>query len=157
MIAPDLFRPTAMPAITLWQPYASLVAVGAKRYETRHWTPPAHYIGIRIAIHAAVRRPTRADVAHEQARVIAALGEGWPEQVPYGAVLCTVLLTRCRTVSKRQEREVHFFDGGPVHEDDGFGDYAPRRKCWELTDLFTLPRPAPARGGQGWFTWQEAA
>lgn len=26
---------TTIPAITLWQPWASLIAVGAKRFETR--------------------------------------------------------------------------------------------------------------------------
>lgn len=29
-----------MRAITLWQPWASLVAVGAKKYETRSWPAP---------------------------------------------------------------------------------------------------------------------
>jgi hypothetical protein len=26
-----------MKAITLWQPWASLIAIGAKKYETRSW------------------------------------------------------------------------------------------------------------------------
>lgn len=42
-----------MKAISLWQPWASLVACGAKPYETRHWAPPRELIGQRIAIHAA--------------------------------------------------------------------------------------------------------
>jgi hypothetical protein len=39
-------------AISLWQPWASLVAIRAKQYETRHWT--TRYRG-KIAIHAAKR------------------------------------------------------------------------------------------------------
>lgn len=39
-----------MKAITLWQPWASLLACGAKHYETRSW--PTNYRG-PIAIHAA--------------------------------------------------------------------------------------------------------
>ena len=39
-----------MKAITLHQPWASLVAVGAKTVETRSWKPPC--IGERIAIQA---------------------------------------------------------------------------------------------------------
>lgn len=39
-----------MKAITIWQPWASLIACGAKRYETRSW--PTKYRG-PIAIHAA--------------------------------------------------------------------------------------------------------
>lgn len=42
-----------MKAISLWQPWASLIACGAKPFETRHWAPPGELIGQRIAIHAA--------------------------------------------------------------------------------------------------------
>ena len=42
-----------MKAISLWQPWASLIACGAKPYETRHWAPPRDLIGQTIAIHAA--------------------------------------------------------------------------------------------------------
>lgn len=42
-----------MKAISLWQPWASLIACGAKPFETRHWAPPRELIGTTIAIHAA--------------------------------------------------------------------------------------------------------
>ncbi len=42
-----------MRAISLWQPWASLIACGAKPYETRDWAPPRALIGQTIAIHAA--------------------------------------------------------------------------------------------------------
>lgn len=42
-----------MKAISLWQPWASLIACGEKPFETRHWAPPRELIGQRIAIHAA--------------------------------------------------------------------------------------------------------
>ena len=38
-----------MKAISLWQPWASLIAAGVKPYETRHWSPPRELIGQRIA------------------------------------------------------------------------------------------------------------
>lgn len=43
-----------MPVLTLWQPWASLVALGVKTIETRSWA--TKHRG-RIAIHAAGRRP----------------------------------------------------------------------------------------------------
>lgn len=43
-----------MKALTLWQPWASLIAVGAKTIETRGWA--TNYRG-PLAIHAAKRRP----------------------------------------------------------------------------------------------------
>jgi ribosomal protein S27E len=42
-----------MKAISLWQPWASLIACGAKPFETRSWAPPRGLIGQTIAIHAA--------------------------------------------------------------------------------------------------------
>lgn len=42
-----------MKAISLWQPYASLIAAGIKQFETRSWAPPKAMIGQTIAIHAA--------------------------------------------------------------------------------------------------------
>ena len=43
-----------MKAITILQPYASLIVAGAKQYETRSWDTP--YRGI-IAIHAGKNKP----------------------------------------------------------------------------------------------------
>jgi len=43
-----------MKAITLWQPWASLLATEAKQYETRSWA--TKYRGL-IAIHAAKKNP----------------------------------------------------------------------------------------------------
>jgi hypothetical protein len=44
--------------LTLWQPWASLCALGVKTIETRSWPAPKSLIGQRIGIHAAARRPT---------------------------------------------------------------------------------------------------
>ena len=41
-----------MKALSLWQPWASAIALGHKRIEPRHWT--TSYRGL-IAIHAAKR------------------------------------------------------------------------------------------------------
>lgn len=48
-----LWRHEGQPALTLWQPWASLVAAGVKTVETRHWS--TKYRGPLI-IHAAARR-----------------------------------------------------------------------------------------------------
>jgi len=39
-------------ALTLWQPWATLIALGHKDIENREWAPPQHLIGKRFAIHA---------------------------------------------------------------------------------------------------------
>lgn len=43
-------------ALTVWQPWANLIAAGHKPYEFRSWKPPAKMVGQRIAIHAGSRR-----------------------------------------------------------------------------------------------------
>lgn len=42
-------------ALTVYQPWASLIVIGAKPYEFRGWPAPLWLIGLRIVIHAAVR------------------------------------------------------------------------------------------------------
>lgn len=42
-----------MKAFSLWQPWASLVACGAKPFETRDYAPPRSMIGQPFAVHAA--------------------------------------------------------------------------------------------------------
>lgn len=44
-----------MKALTIWQPWATLIMIGAKPYEFRSWKPPAWLIGKRLAIHAGAR------------------------------------------------------------------------------------------------------
>ena len=60
MVTPPL--PAALPAITIWQPWASLIAANLKRYEFRAWAPPERLHWTTIALHAGVRRPSRQDV-----------------------------------------------------------------------------------------------
>lgn len=49
-----------MKALTIWNPWAVLIAHGEKRIETRHW--PTAYRG-QLAIHAGARRPTDAELS----------------------------------------------------------------------------------------------
>ncbi|KGT75815.1 hypothetical protein MA20_32000 [Bradyrhizobium japonicum] len=103
-----------MKAISLWQPWASLIAVGAKPFETRHWAPPRELIGKRIAIHAAKKvdkygRALAEDVCYGQekhggvelADKVSASIKNIPEHLlqtfgmallPVGCIVCTAKL-----------------------------------------------------------------
>ena len=86
-----------MKAITLHQPWASLIASGAKRIETRSWKPPDSLIGTEIAIHAGKRKfggDLACDLGFMNA-VDEALGAGWPQMMPYGAVSLPPSSMRC--------------------------------------------------------------
>ena len=86
-----------MYAISLWQPWASrLLRRAIKVQETRNWAPPKHLIGERIAIHAAKRKLTKAELRELPSMIhhdiSARYGHFWEEDVPYGAVVATVEL-----------------------------------------------------------------
>jgi activating signal cointegrator 1 len=85
----------ALTCISLWQPWASAVADGHKRFETRHYShrrlPGSPKAGDRIAVHAAKRVPTR-----EFQRIWddAPGTEGMCSALPRGAVVCVTTLVR---------------------------------------------------------------
>lgn len=133
-----------MRTISLWQPWATLIAIGAKQYETRSWS-----IGFRgeIAIHAA-RTGNELPVAKVQpfCDVLAAAGFTHPSMLPLGVVLCVAEVVDCVRVEQirdhlsRQER--------------AFGNYADGRYAWRFTNIRVLATPIPARGSQGIWDWK---
>ena len=62
-----------MKALTLYQPWASLIAIGAKQFETRSWPAPRTAIGDVVAIHAG-RKEDRS-FRWEDDEVLSILGE----------------------------------------------------------------------------------
>lgn len=149
------------PAITLWQPWASLVARGIKRFEARHWPPPARLVGRRIAIHAAARRvPRDFDPALAQA-VSEALGDlDWPHVLPFGAVVCSAVLAGAyriggRRTAGRADVDAAVPGSAPLAAIaiDSFGDYSRGRWAWALASVERIDPAVPAKGRQGWWRW----
>ena len=130
-----------MKALPLWQPWASLVAVGAKRVETRHWPAPPHLVGQRIAIHATKTRDWL-HLCREQPFLEFIHGD-----VPLGAIVATVVLDRCRQITAEGAADLEQ-DNWREH---AFGDYTPGRYAWVLRDVARLAEPVPFRGSQGMF------
>lgn len=127
-----------LPAITLWQPWACLIEIGAKPYETRSKPPPQRLIGQRIAIHAALRKPRVSDVDDVTFDAMCdAFGRcNWNHSMPLGVIVCTAILTSAHRV----EDVPH----------DEFGDYSPGRFAWKLEDVFPITPHIPAKGQQLW-------
>jgi activating signal cointegrator 1 len=135
-----------MKCLTIQQPWASLIAVGAKKFETRSW-PPNHRG--TLAIHAGLRR-----ARHERANgpvtraALAAAGIEDPEgQLPRGRVIA---VTRLVAVHRTE-------DVRPILGWDqlALGDYADGRFAWELELVRRLEEPVPARGRLGLWEWEE--
>jgi len=80
-----------MMAVTLWQPYASLIAAGVKRFETRSRRPPRSCIGsgVKLAIHAAKAEgmiPCQLQ-SHTVEAINRAVGSNWMA-LPRSRVMC---------------------------------------------------------------------
>ena len=145
-----------MRAITLWQPWASFIAIGIKPFETRGWQPPRGLIGKRIAIHAAKRRPPFEDRLWG--------GKYVDGELPLGAIVCTARLAGAYQCGRLTAEGRIAIIGGiydskslPLNtiECDEFGDYSEGRWAWWLTDIERLDPPIPASGKQGIWNWQE--
>ena len=154
-----------MKASTLWQPYASLISIKAKPFETRAYPPPVSYIGKRIAIHAAVRKVCLSDFDRDTLRAIdhALTSNGCDpaEFTPRGVVVCTGILAAAYQCGPMDEDGKVFVtrwlppgDDPIFIQSDPFGDYSPGRWAWLMTDVEPLAKPVPATGKQGWWTWE---
>jgi hypothetical protein len=148
-------------ALSLWQPWASLIAVGAKRVETRGWRTP--YRG-PLAIHAALRTVRADEIEPEMAD---ALSLSWPptkeqlRSIPLGAIVATCRLVEVYRLSRldadaiEDGRGLRLCPGRSYEVNVGsgsealFGNYAEGRFAWILADVKPLARPAPVRGARG--------
>jgi hypothetical protein len=121
-------------AISLYQPWASLIALGAKKFETRSW-----YTAYRgpLAIHAG-KNPNYLALVYDTPEFMNAFDGRPPESLPLGAFVCTCTLADCLQAE--------------TVPPDAFGDYAPGRWAWSLKDVLILPEPIHARGQQGFWT-----
>lgn len=150
-----------MKALSLWQPWASAIALGAKTIETRHWKTP--YRG-PIAIHAAQRRNRRELADIEQMPEFAAAFwdpcdkfRPFAEELPFGALVATANLVDIRPSDKFSIEELctaRMRVGAPEHLtwcECQMGNFNLGRFGWVLADIAPLIEPIPFKGGQGLF------
>ncbi len=147
-----------MKALTLHQPWASLIAHGVKSIETRDWPPPRRLIGQRIAIHAGRKREVSGNLHPESLRAVLDLyGVGWGDRIPLGAVVATALLMDARQV-RFQHYAGRVLASSPSYtgwvEPDPYGDFSTGRWLWFLMDVEPCNPPVPAVGHQGLWDWK---
>ncbi len=159
-----------MKAISLQQPWATLVAIGAKRIETRSWA--TKFRG-QLAIHASKSYPKQnQDLFWKTPFKLALTKPGKyniyisPLELPLGLVVATCRLVNCFKihVTRPEKRDgeivmTAFLEAGnSLIEVSGnelvFGDYTPGRYAWILEDVNPLPEPVPARGKLGLWEWE---
>jgi hypothetical protein len=140
-------------ALTLTQPWASLVMAGVKRIETRSWPVPLalRQPGARIVVHAS-KGWTSADrqfAADLMARGV--LPERWVTtargshhaDLPLGVALGTVRLDGMGTTTTI----VRVWELTDLERE--LGDYSLGRYGWLLADPEPFPEPVPCKGALG--------
>lgn len=131
-------------ALTISQPWASMIAAGIKWVENRHWDAPASCLGGMIAIHAGkgLQYLTKEEVSDYSTGAIIAtaklarcirIGD-----IRRGAIETPDVIVDRLSVTYRQLAE-HPFTGGTV--------------CWVLQDIQAI-EPIAYRGAQGLW-WAE--
>ncbi|GAA0390334.1 ASCH domain-containing protein [Paenibacillus motobuensis] len=154
-----------MKAITIIQPWATLIALGEKKFETRSWR--TNYRG-SLAIHAG-KKIDRGICEQEPFRSVLAKYGYTADNLPIGAVVAVANLTECCQIERLTDSDVeippvklHYSNGrvqgwfGYLKENKEliFGDYTDGRYAWELSDVQQLPEPIEAKGMQGLWNWE---
>ncbi len=149
-----------MKALTIHQPYASLIAAGAKSFETRSWEPSDAQlaIGDLLAIHAGVGghpdpyyNPSVV-CAMRSARLLPQ-GHDYPwvkdrdRILPLGSVVAVVRFLGAWSTS----------DALIMDHEMPLGDYSEGRFAWSLKLVVQLPEPIPAKGAQRLWNWTPPA
>lgn len=129
-----------MKALTLTQPHASLVAIGAKTIAAR--SRATAYRG-PLAIHAAVRETAVTDPYHRS--LLAAAGCDC-QRLPTGVFLAVCALVHCETITPAN---------CPCYPQYAFDDFMPGRFSWHFAEIIPLLEPIPARGHGGLWTLPE--
>ena len=155
--------PQRMPALTIWQPWASLIAAGAKPYEFRRWAAPFWVRGRRIAIHAGARKMVRDELqdlllrcqragrtvpgtslVRELALPIIEAALTTPGRLPLASILCTAVLGAPFQASRLAE--------------PGDSDRVDHEVwAWPLSAIERVEPYVPARGAQGFWWWRPGA
>jgi hypothetical protein len=139
-----------MKAITIWQPYASLIATGIKQYETRSWQ--TNYRG-ELLIHAA-KRPVSLWLSILWNNIHATSDRDISceaSTLPLGAIVAIADLTDCLEIV-----ESDFLNSNRIinkhlqsKAELSCGDWQTGNFAWELKNIKPLIRPIPAKGYQG--------
>ena len=139
-----------MKALSLWQPWASAIAVGAKLIETRRWQ--TSYRG-PILIHAAKHHCGKRDADIFEAISRTHLGLNYWD-LPFGALIAVADLVDCWQIGSFVGVNQFCCSRGIMQisrQERALGDFTPGRYGWVLANVRALPQPIPYTGAQGLF------
>jgi activating signal cointegrator 1 len=161
-------------AVTVTQPHSTLIAILAKKFETRNWS--TSYRG-PLAIHAGKGFPDEnqrlcmlepfRSVLKAQTKISIIWDRVRKESdFPLGAIIATSQLVNVVPVEVFKENRgcVYWIgDNGKEYfyrlteQERAFGDYSDGRFAWILDEVKPLAQPIPVRGFQRLWEWEAPA
>ncbi len=131
-----------MKCLTVHQPWAALLMLGARLDHVRDWMPA--FRG-RLAVHAARRFAPEDQLLCEREPIRSILRQAGLSRLdlPRGAILGTAHLSEVIPRAVFERERLPLFEPAAV---PGDGQYV-----WHFTDPVRLPRPVPWRGQLGLF------
>ena len=135
-----------MKCVSIWNPYALLIAHGHKTIETRGWPAPKSLIGQRIGIASTKTiRPEQKATLDDPAFMTFYGPTGLPskiESMPNGCLVATAILRSSDLIEAEDLEDI-------TEEEKMFGWFSVGRYAWRLRYVERLPAPLPVRGAQG--------
>lgn len=138
-----------MRGLSLWQPWAQLVALGDKTIETRPWGTPHRGT---LAIHATKAFPEEAQEACFHGPIMECLmaaGFETPRELPRGVIVAVARLVDVKSMGNGTCTDLAPWVYELPQQERELGNYAPRRFGWLLDTIRPLAEPVPCRGAQG--------
>lgn len=134
-----------MKVISIIQPWATLIALGEKKFETRSWA--TKHRG-ELGIHAS-KKVDKLICEQEPFKTILAKHGYTAANLPNGVILGTTILDDCFHVRINNGDSAiiganHLVSGNEY----AFGDYSKGRFAWEMSDMKQI-EPIPAKGQLG--------
>lgn len=134
-------------AITVWQPWATLLATGQKHNETRSWK--TSYRG-EILIHAAKTDHSGILLHIPMEELKHFQDAGVVNKLPTGAIIGKANLVDCFQIDEAYRRKLQRENPAEL----AFGDYTIGRYAWVMADAILFNKPILAKGKQGLWNWE---
>jgi hypothetical protein len=150
-----------MKALTLWQPWASLIMIGAKPWEFRKWnfTDKPHLarlVGQRIVIHAGARPVKKFELEDISERInegesalVPEIASPFIEKVLAGEIKLPMASALGTAVIGRPQRSFDLFKH--IVADSDRLDH--QMYAWPISEVQPFEQPVPAMGAQGFWNW----
>lgn len=141
-----------MKAISIKQPWASLIVHGIKPIENRTWKCPEKYIGQRVLIHASKTPHFKINLTDEQMKAAFELiaKKSCVESWDFGAIIGSVVIKECVV-----NHPSIWAEKSELGQDEWTGEWLKPIYNWVLESPTLYEEPIPAKGNLSFWEYEE--